>query len=130
MWCSATCRRPRPCSVPLSSSRPASISSCANRRWGKKPSPPSTRRRDGAGSPRPCHRPITVRQYDVGAHNLWMRDNVMQIDRRKLLALMAATAVVSPRVVYAADDEHALFWRVKMGDNSGILFGYERIAAL
>lgn len=54
----------------------------------------------------------------------------MQIDRRKLLALMAATAVVSPRAAYAADDEHALFWRVKVGDNSGILFGYERIAAL
>jgi hypothetical protein len=54
----------------------------------------------------------------------------MQIDRRKLLVLTTLTALGSQwRRAAAADDERSLFWRVTFGNSSGILFGYERIAA-
>lgn len=53
----------------------------------------------------------------------------MQVDRRKLLVLTAMTAVGWNGKARAADDEHALFWRAKVGNGSAILYGYERIAA-
>lgn len=53
----------------------------------------------------------------------------MQIDRRQLLALASVTAVGWNFKAFAAEDQPALFWRVNVGKNSAILYGYERVAA-
>jgi hypothetical protein len=54
----------------------------------------------------------------------------MSIDRRTFLSLVAAATVFGRAVAARAAEERGLFWRVETRDRrTGIIFGYERIAA-
>jgi hypothetical protein len=69
----------------------------------------------------------SVDLVEQGGH---IGDSSMLADRRQvMLSLFAATAFGRPDWA-SADEDRALFWRIKTRDNrSGIIFGYGRIAA-
>src|SRR5215471_12170799 len=74
-------------------------------------------------------RPTGTRPAFCAFHYINRTSSIMPLTRRHFIGTAASAAALACRRV-AAQEEHALFWRIEVPDGGrGVAFGYTRVAA-